>query len=170
MTLFLLKLFEKTLGRIWRTYEWEGIKRYFLWRGKRFSIFLHKIKQADTAKDPHDHPFDFWGKVLSGGYREDRYIQGIEAGNQLRTWVKWAEWPNEHMGWYKRYSDDIHHISWVAPNTWTLIITGPRFVDDNGDASWGFWRGAGRKLKSGVTYVPFKKYLGYKADDKREID
>ncbi len=45
----------------WRIF---GIKKW------NINLYLHKIERADEEKHPHDHPWNFYSIILSGGYVE----------------------------------------------------------------------------------------------------
>ena len=51
------------------------IMRYYLVFKNRnlfpFNVFIHKILKSDDDKDLHDHPWDFFHLILSGGYWEE---------------------------------------------------------------------------------------------------
>jgi len=121
------------------------LRRYFILRTKWFKIFLHNIVLPDMDNDPHDHPWAFLGIVLKGGYTEQRW-------NRKRELVKTQERNAPAIGF--RGLDSVHKITEVKPNTWTLIICGPRKQD------WGF------VTKKG--WVFWREYLGYWGDE--EID
>lgn len=119
------------------------LRRIFLFRSKYLCIFLHNIRLPDDDRDPHDHPWNFLGIVLWGGYSEMRYSRGGARRLTFRATPSIAF----------RKATDIHRIKTVLPNTWTLIITGPKVNN------WGFWR---FKKNKGGKFVPFMKYLRIK--------
>lgn len=47
-------------------------QRYLIWENRFFNLYLHKIYEPD--KDPfiHNHPWNFFGIILSGSYTEER--------------------------------------------------------------------------------------------------
>ena len=53
--------------------------RSVLFRSKLFCIYIHRFLRSDKD-DHHDHPFDFLGYVVKGGYIESRMI-----GNSVRA-------------------------------------------------------------------------------------
>ena len=116
---------------------WEGSKYMERWIMKLpfgRMLRLHHICRADTARDPHDHPFDFFSLVLRGGYHEhltepDRYCYR-RAGSVCY-----------------RPHHTLHTIAGVDENTWTLVWAIER------QPSWGF------KVNP-YTHIDWKHYIG----------
>ncbi len=119
------------------------LRRIFIFRSKNFCVFLHNIRMPDDDRDPHDHPWNFVGAVLWGGYLEMRYTAKGAKRLVRRTTGSIAY----------RKATDIHRIVKVEDNTWTLIFTGPKINN------WGFWKFAKGKYPK---FVDFMKYLGIK--------
>ncbi|MGK0500823.1 MAG: hypothetical protein ACJAYG_002477 [Oceanicoccus sp.] len=85
-------------------------------RSKQGNQYLHHIVSAD---EPilHDHPWDFRSMILSGGYTEL-----TPAGEFVRI----------AGDIYDKKATDLHYISHVEPNTWTIVFTGETI------RNWGF--------------------------------
>ncbi|MFT5804979.1 MAG: hypothetical protein ACI9R8_002029 [Candidatus Paceibacteria bacterium] len=85
-------------------------------RGRDENQYLHHILAPDYPV-LHDHPWTFKSIILHGGYTEMTPTGLVErqAGDV-----------------YEKKADDLHYISAVLPDTWTLIFTGPTTRD------WGF--------------------------------
>jgi hypothetical protein len=85
-------------------------------RSKGANQYLHNILAPDYPV-LHDHPWAFKSMILHGGYTEMTTTGLIErqAGDV-----------------YEKKANDLHYISAVLPNTWSLIFTGPTTRD------WGF--------------------------------
>jgi|SRR5579859_468994 len=84
-----------------------------------FSLRLHHWLRSDDSRAFHDHPWNFWVFVLSGGYL-DRTPYGDEI---------------MHAG--KCVYRDCGHMHWVdlyAGPCWSLVLTGPKV------RRWGFWK------------------------------
>lgn len=94
-----------------------------------FSLKLHRILRPDWARDLHDHPWWFVALVLRGGYVEEVEYAHIRK-------VRWFNW---------KPATGAHRIVTVKPNTWTLVLTGPRC------RKWGFYTVEG--------WVHWKRYL-----------
>lgn len=111
------------------------LRRYFIWRSSMFNIFLHKIAMPDQDKDvdgnhvSHNHPWNFIGIILRGGYTEGMYSD----------WNKYITLYRGLFSWAFRKAEDFHKILEVKPNTWTLIFTGPIKND-----VWKFWTSKGK--------------------------
>jgi hypothetical protein len=104
--------------------------RYFLYGKTKSSpdeqlrIVLHRYYRGDPSGELHNHPWAWaWSLILAGGYEEERIVgPGIQT---LRY----------RAGDVNRLDrGDLHRISVVDGETWTLFITGPRVND-----AWTFW-------------------------------
>ena len=49
----------------------EYLRRWRLWRGRFFSVCLHRFMAPDQSECAHDHPWPFVSLVLWGGYVEE---------------------------------------------------------------------------------------------------
>lgn len=92
------------------------MRRYYLFNprkkhDKRFMVRLHEILEPDPGRDFHDHPFDFASLIIAGDYIEAR------PDKPRTTRRRWS--------WAFRPAEAMHRITIVAPNTWTLVFTGP---------------------------------------------
>lgn len=109
--------------------------RWFPW-----SIRVHHILRADSARHPHDHPWNARTIVLSGWYEEQRLYRWV-VGDSTVPHIRRAG-DTARLGF-----DQYHHISQVSPGgVFTLFISGPK------QGTWGF-------LVDGVK-VPWRRYLG----------
>lgn len=124
---------------------------------------VHNILRADTDSAWHDHPTWLLSAVLHGGYVEEVPWVVYRCGRETRR----AEVQQAHarLGGYRGKTlrvHDVHYhlaptvyripanrfhrISWVAPNTWTLVVMGPVK-----DPTWGFLDAHGQ-------YTPFEEH------------
>lgn len=88
--------------------------------------YIHHHFRPDADRDCHDHPWVFRSIVLSGYYNEEyRTIDNLAPA--LYTHDK-------TNGWRTFPLHRAHRITFVAPNTWTLLFVGPKRRD------WGFWQ------------------------------
>jgi hypothetical protein len=107
-----------------------GVDRWRLFRCPWFGIFLHKITKPDSARHLHNHPWWFMPIILKGGY-DERWQQGIGFATRVRSWRRGS--------WRTMHRREFHGIaSLVRVPTWTLIIVGPGYNDDQGMPEWGF--------------------------------
>lgn len=94
----------------------------YLWRLRiidtpQLGLYLHKFHEPDT-QDIHNHPFDFWSFVLSGGYTEE-----IVSINPMRSGLR-----KRRAGrWHSMSSVDYHKVRLLHKTpTWTIIFRGKR--------------------------------------------
>lgn len=57
-------------------------RRYLLFKTRWFYCYLHKIYKADEDLHLHNHPWNYWGIILSGGYEEE-----TPNGVNFRGWL-----------------------------------------------------------------------------------
>ncbi len=95
------------------------LRRWRLWRGRFFSVYLHRFMASDQAECAHDHPWPFVSLVLSGGYVEEVWPDGGSAAAE-----------HVRRGLLSLASRDALHCHRVVAcrpgRTWTLVLTGPR--------------------------------------------
>lgn len=113
------------------------------------SILLHHIVRPDDDGALHDHPWNFTTTILSGGYREKmpRYVShklGLGNGPEEFRRANWCI--GNHLD---RSAESLHLIEHVEPDTWTLVVTGPRIRE------WGFH-------PAGKPWQSWREYLGVK--------
>lgn len=98
-------------------------KRWALAVDDEGCAYLHNLIGPDQPY-LHDHPWSFKSHILSGGY-----VEVIHDHNRVQ------EVSQRHVSGsvLHRSSDFMHFISHVEPNTWTLVVTGPRIKE------WGFY-------------------------------
>ncbi|TXH46485.1 MAG: hypothetical protein E6Q97_29530 [Desulfurellales bacterium] len=113
------------------------------------SILLHHIIRADDDGALHDHPWDFTTTILSGGYREKLPLfwghkNGEGDGPEQFSRADW--WIDANLS---RGAQCLHMIERVQPDTWTLVMTGPRIRE------WGFH-------PAGQPWQSWREYLGAK--------
>lgn len=151
-------------GWRWCTMRWTDVvlngetylRRLHLVQTPLFSVMLHWILTPDPQPDLHDHPVDFWSFVLRGGYKEEVPHPTIENpfGLVLNWWGSPRYWPWMYRCWCQfdprprwrktilssvnvKRAMDKHRITFVEPNTLTLVFAGPVV------RSWGFWTARG---------------------------
>lgn len=128
----------------WQDVERDGqeyLTRLVVFRTPWLSCYLHHIKTPDIDPDLHDHPWSFFGILLTGGY--------WEIFSQ-RPWEKKGEIRKVTMFNFKN-ATSAHKIDQVKPNTRTLIFTGPRKKD------WGFYDRNTLEFKQWREYLESKK-------------
>ena len=111
-------------ARIIHSGDLPYLYRVFLGRVLGWNFYLHQFVSTDEERWLHDHPFDGFSLVLSGGYTEERLIA--------------LSWPRVHtdrrkVRWFNYVSGDcFHRVLAPKPNTWTLFFHPPKFK------GWGF--------------------------------
>lgn len=100
------------------------------------SLLLHWIARDDDDGALHDHPWAFETRVVSGGYVEQQ-----PDGGQFTTFVGTT---------LRREATDLHRVTRVRPDTWTLVETGPKV------RTWGF-------VRPGGAWTPWREFLGVEA-------
>jgi hypothetical protein len=139
--------------------------RYILFRSSLFSIYLHQFLRSD--KDSyHDHPWNFWTYVVSGGYQENRpegssrdisNQRGEENDFSGCTKIKFYSTNNllrntKNYRLQYRKAEDLHWVQlnrsytfeerFSAPTTVCLIGRRRRswgFIDTKTN-EWSFWK------------------------------
>lgn len=97
------------------------------------SVLLHWIARDDDDGALHDHPWSFRSNIVSGGYVEE-----LPGGRRIER---------KCGDVFNRKATDLHRVVDVQPDTWTLVLTGPK------ERSWGF-------LPDGGTWTDWRTYLG----------
>lgn len=103
-------------------------RRYRLLQTPWFAIYIHQICRSDEDLDPHDHPWHFQSCILEGCYTED-------------SW-SYPDFKLETNRYYsgdviKHHAEDVHKITLVSREVWTLVFTSGR------EREWGYRTPAG---------------------------
>ncbi len=110
------------------------------------SLLLHCFARGDDDEALHDHPWNFRTTLLSGGYIENLPPPSWQKGELGPQWDQRCE-VRITGDTIDRGAEDLHCVGRIAPNTWTLVRTGPRVRD------WGFH-------PHGLPWVGWRSYLG----------
>jgi hypothetical protein len=140
----------------WAFWEWKDIhpkgepnnvhlRRLRIIQTPWLGIYLHWIFRPDQDGDPHDHPWNFWSFVLSGGYAE---LLGTSS-NSL-----WWPFGRDRFSIHRMNINHSHRIDQVLPGTMTLVVVG-RVRQE-----WGFWVPSQHPSSPIRTKVPWRDYLG----------
>ena len=145
--------------------------RSVLFRSKLFCIYIHRFLRSDKD-DHHDHPFDFLGYVVKGGYIESRMIGNSVRGRlyNVQSDVKFRISTRKQGAWGFRRAEDTHmvlvdktlpaHKYKDAPLT--VIFRGPYRRD------WGFWKQFPVPGSRDYYRVHWRTYLGASETETRE--
>lgn len=130
------------LGRYLRIYSehlGDYMRRWILqWPGG--TLRLHHIMRSDVGRDLHDHPWDFWSLLLTGGYTEVRPARFNPHTKQTEP-ERAIYWPRFSV--VRRQAEDLHRLVLRVP-VWTVVWTGPK------RRTWGF------RTRRG--WVPWRSY------------
>lgn len=144
----------------------RGVPMLTRWRilqNRRFGLYVHEWHRPDSDRDCHDHPWWFGTLILRGGYTEEvRVLPGDPA-----SWVR--RHFRRPFTWHAMPLNQAHRVIEVKPNTWTLLLVGPKVK------SWGFYvhrrlgapvwsggAGSGAMYEQGPSvarYVPWQVYI-----------
>jgi len=145
--------------------------RCFLFRSPLFCIYIHRFLRSDQD-DPHDHPFDFTGYVVKGGYNEWSYTRYYNLMDQLvlcgtvsrRKEGTWAKRKAQHI--HKVIVDQSLPYDRRKEAVLTVIFRGPEKRD------WNFYRlfgqpwighlARGKGVCSKAKQTVWYEYLGVK--------
>lgn len=169
-------------GRVLRITGRQGpddvyLVRYFLFRSKPFSVYIHRFLRADQD-DPHDHPFDFITYVVSGSYEEIQFVRCRDGRGRLLLGER-TETRSRGSSAY-RSATTIHRVV-VPDRTTAQIDEAPLTVVIRGRwlRPWNFYRLSHRMTgPSKVPGVPgpfwrakqvvWHEYLNVPNDESRE--
>lgn len=149
--------------------------RYIVWKSHRFGcLYIHRFMRSD-ADDPHDHPWNFFTYVISGGYNEYYYDKSEPKHNGKKYISFWKEKVNrrEPGSLAYRRATDIHKVKVdneiemrldelnpkekLEKAPLTVCLMGPR------RRQWGFWK----KRYKGSRFIDWRDYLGIIVGDSR---
>lgn len=135
-----------------RTY----LRRFIIFKTPWCGVYLHRIYEPDTDRDPHNHPMNFWSFILSGMYIESRWRQGVTYEQHKR--MHSTDTPERlsrvaiNSRFRTRFSiagtriHEYHSIEMIGKRPlWTLMLMGRRQQD------WGFL------TREGI-HIPWRQY------------
>jgi len=114
--------------------------RWYIFRSRLFSIYLHQTLRSDSEVALHDHPWANLSIVLSGGYAEVRRVS-IRVDGKIWDIEKQVWCPPGTIIFRRRGTP--HRL--VLPldgkserSCWSLFITFWKHLDPDGKPHWGF--------------------------------
>lgn len=139
--------------------------RYIPFKSKYMCLYIHRFMRSD-ADDPHDHPWNFFTYVISGGYSEVYYDKTPQKSRNKFT-ALWTKRINRRLPGsiaYRR-ATDVHQVvvdrdyemSEIQQAPFTLCLIGPRIRE------WGFWP----LINKGNTWIDWRRYLNITPNDPR---
>lgn len=162
--------------------------RYIAFKSRRMCIYIHRFLRSD-ADDPHDHPWNFFTYVISGGYTEvyynrNRAVQAVfDAGVKkiphfLTYWTDHTNRREPGSLAYRR-ATDIHKVvvdkqleleftGKISPEDKKIIEQAPYTICIMGKRrrEWGFWQ---REFghPDGSKFIDWRRYLDIEPGDSR---
>jgi hypothetical protein len=131
------------------------LMRYLVVKNPYVNVFIHKFLRSDDPF-PHDHPWNFWSYVVSGGYTEQRFDRAKAKHNHAEYTQYWTQSSEIRLPGslaYRKFKD-IHLVDLdrtygldeldLAPTT--ICVTGRRLQE------WGFWL-------DDRTYLDWREFL-----------
>lgn len=121
--------------------------RFFIWgsRGEGDEgrgLRLHIIKGSDSARNFHNHPYNFKSLLIKGSYIEHTPDDcRIYRRGQINS----------------KTTEDWHRLTLNKGHVWSLIWCGPRKQD------WGFWSGI-----QGDPFISWREYSESKEQSRGE--
>ena len=148
--------------------ETAYLARYILFKSKYGCIYIHRFLRSD-ADHPHDHPWNFFTYVISGGYDEWYYdVERPERSPDMKEYYSyWTTEINKRQPGSLAYrkATDIHKVvlnrsytlDEIKEAPFTICFMGPRL------RHWGFWN----LEEKGAVWTDWRKYLNITPDDPR---
>lgn len=99
-------------------------RRYRLLQTPWFAIYIHQICRSDEDLDPHDHPWDYQSVILEGCYLEDSRLAPNFKAQPVQKYYSGDV--------IKHKAADVHKITLVSKEVWTLVFTSGR------EREWGY--------------------------------
>ena len=119
----------------------DYLERYFIYRGPKFSIYLHRVWDSDDDY-LHDHPWRNMSWILKGGYRE-HFVDGTYLDRKKGDKVF-------------RDPRSLHRLELFEDaepgSTWSLFLKWERVRD------WGFLTPSGWVAARDYTEQPVEVY------------
>lgn len=140
--------------------------RYIVFKSKWGCFYIHRFMRSD-ASDPHDHPWNFFTYIVSGGYEEHFFDVSkpvIENGRFESFWRKKINVRKAGSLAYRR-ATDIHRV--VIPQRFMMkdIQRAPltACIMFKRKRHWGFWS----EMAKGGVWTDWRDYLMIKPNDPR---
>lgn len=120
-------------------------RRYRLLQLPWFAVYVHQLCRSDQDLDPHDHPWHFQSVILEGSYHEMSNCYPDFNGPQYKQYYTGDV--------IKHHAEDVHKITLVSTEVWTLVFASGRKRD------WGY------RLSNGA-WIDHKSYRQLKNEGK----
>lgn len=118
------------LAKLWNCGETPKERLGFL-----KTTYLHCFHLPDKDRDCHNHPWKGWGRILVGGYTEERWIGHPSNPSSFKTLIHRRQFAKQEL-----QPNDYHRVATLDdPTVWTLFRIGDY------EQSWGYWSEAERR-------------------------
>jgi hypothetical protein len=107
---------------VYKSIGWSEINEVFIRTGvetKYGNLYFHKMKAPIKHDHYHDHPWNFWALVLWNGYEECR-------PGETNIWRGIGSF-------YKASAEMAHKTTTYDKTSYSVIITGPKIREWNGN-------------------------------------
>ena len=125
------------------------LQRYYLGSLAGVQFWLHRFLSADGDRHHHNHPWRALSVVLAG-----RYTEHLLSGQNLTTRSRRPLGMPAIIG-----RNRTHRIGWNKPETWTLMIVGPRRFP-----FWSFINTDGSEERVATSARDWWRYCGTRPD------
>jgi len=93
------------------------------------TTYLHCFHKPDKDRDCHNHPWHAEGRILTGGYLEERWVGHPSERGAYKVTVVRSPGDEQRLT-----PDTFHRVSdLLALRVWTYFSVGPY------EQSWGYW-------------------------------
>lgn len=115
-----------------------------------FNIYLHKfVGDDDITLGLHDHPWNWYTLVLSGGYKELQYSKITDGDLYIRKHYRPGDWTFRSATFI--HAVQLHRRKGKPLVAWTLNFTFKR------KRQWGFWKDG--VFTSATHYYPHEERI-----------
>lgn len=102
------------------------LERYYMGTVLGRQLWLHRFVRDDSERHVHDHPWTALSLILTGGYTEQVATLVTMGRAPARTTLAMRQHDRRAPGINLIGAQRLHRITSVQPDTWTLMIVGPR--------------------------------------------
>lgn len=102
------------------------LERYYMGTVQGRQIWLHRFVRDDAERHVHDHPWTALSIILTGGYTEQVASLVTSGRAPARSTLLTRQHDRLAPTINLIGASRMHRIMSVKPDTWTLMIVGPR--------------------------------------------
>lgn len=82
---------------IYDKYGWKLMRRYYIIKTKRFSVFADKIEREDVDHHLHNHPWNYKSFIIKGSYIEQYLSENKEEHTKTRGFMSYSDVDNNYF-------------------------------------------------------------------------